>query len=507
MWRGLESLFGRYVISNNVLSSREFIGKQRLFSREKVVPKSIAFEASFGFKGYIDLLFNYDKNTYQALRLSRDPKFPSMVYTSNIEGQFLKAYKVPLNYNDLDDKKKYAIELVASQENELTLKLDGKKILSVPESFNYNFIGLEINIFPRIYSPQITLKDGGVINADFNSPFNFLKFFTRNFFLLSALVLAFALLSYKNLYRAYVRWLVLVIGLGVTWYLFDYLEYSKRNFRWSFPDRAMILPEGSTSIIDYELYRYNFFRQWYEFIGGSTYSSLPETNDLFLDYPPWTSLGFCRNENCEKKMPELEFKTESTIRFMVLGGSLSEGLGVNQRDDNFHALIHKELVRRYEKKLTIESTFSSFDIFVNIGPQIAKSRDRVKMFKPDYIIFNVTTEFLKRPDVQSLLEEFTKQGIHLSILEHINENPNPKELDEFWAMDPRNLGDKGNPNVNVHFHYMNAYLHSEENRLTGNLWWDYSHLSTYGHYLLFEGFFPEFFSIIQNDRAKKKLFY
>jgi hypothetical protein len=148
------------MISNNTLSSRHFIGKQRLFSRKKFDPRSISLDFSVSYNGIADIIFNYDKEKYTAIRISKHPNYPSMVYTSNIDGQFLAAYKIPVDFWSSDEHKKYSLELKQISDRSLILMVDGKEELEIPEKFKEGYIGLEVNEYSRLSPPLVTVMTG-----------------------------------------------------------------------------------------------------------------------------------------------------------------------------------------------------------------------------------------------------------------------------------------------------------------------------------------------------------
>jgi hypothetical protein len=499
-----EALVGRFLIAGNTLSTRSSHGIVRLFSRRIVRARHILFDAVVQEKGYLDILFNSNNLVYKGLRLSRNPSLPSMVYTAHVDGTYLESHKIPVHFWEAQQDKKYQISLRENESGKLVLKVDDKKILEIPEKFKVGFIGLEINEFSTISSPMITFKDGYKILADFKRSFA-LKYYFINFLIISIIVLSLSLLSFKIYLHSLAIWLNIIIGLGIAWYLFDYFDYSKRTFRWSFPDNSMILREDTPSEIDYEKYRFKFFRSWFQFIGGNIHSNFRETTHVFTGKHPHLRAKYsCKDGVCSNGIPKNESKIK-TIRFMILGGSMSEGTGVLNIKDSFHLRIHEDLRKSYGKAMSIESSFLSFIDYKKeiIGEQIDKFKLLISNYNPSYIIVALYTSTLMRSDFSNFINELSQRGIKIIFLEHAPRWLPQDVEDEFKKLDLKNQQEGHIPNI--HFSYMYAYLKNKHYSSKGHIWWDFSHITSYGHSLVHKKFFPDFLGIIKKDRVEKKL--
>ena len=435
-----EALVGRTLISGNTLSTRSSHGIVRLFSRKIARPKHIVLDVFIQRGGYVDILFNSNNFTYKGLRLSKEPNSPPMMYTARLDGKFLDSYRLPIKLWESDDKKKHNISLIENEKAKLVLTIDGEKKLEIAEKFMSGYIGLEINEFSKIYSPWITFKDGYKILADFKRSFDF-KFYFFNFLLISVIVILLSLLTFKLYLQSIKVWLNILIGLGFTWYLFDYFEYSKRNFRWSFYDNAMILREDTESIFDYEKYRFIFFRQWFELIGGEFHNKFRETDHVLSNKHPKLKTRFsCKDGSCSNGILKNDLHDRDTFRFMVIGGSMSEGIGVNYFNASYHLRIHNELRKLHGNKLSVESSFLSFIVYKPdiIEKEIKNALKYISDFKPTHIIFAVYTSALKRSDVWNFLSQLSKKGINIHLLEHAPNYLDQKTLEDFYNLDLKN---------------------------------------------------------------------
>ena len=86
---GNEAYFSRNILYRNSLNLHAWHGFNEILLNRVFSPGLLRFKFFLGDNGYLNIVFNKNKDSFCGVRLSRHPKFPSMFFQARTDGKFL----------------------------------------------------------------------------------------------------------------------------------------------------------------------------------------------------------------------------------------------------------------------------------------------------------------------------------------------------------------------------------------------------------------------------------
>jgi lysophospholipase L1-like esterase len=317
------------------------------------------------------------------------------------------------------------------------------------------------------------------------------SFFFKNLGIIVLLVLVLSLI-FRSFYRpALFLFLFFVIS-----YSFDYFYYSRLLFRFSPIDFTFLQPYQVMKY-DPETIRFNFFKKWYNTLGGKT----PLENEA-LKEKLWT-LGPFRTRHCldnkcttyaGNKYPFIQPRSENSLRFLLWGGSLSAGTTLNNLEQSYPDVIYRRLQAMFpDKKVELMNTSRGEIDFRNFQDIEMDN----KHFYPDYFLIDAFVinnhhefeETIKKLSTYKSQKVLLKPPINPEMydqkdLDHVREkiagglSDNPEYYYQL-RLDP--FIKRWQQQYDLAYIDGNLKLLSPEVLENGQLFWDMVHLTAYGH--------------------------
>jgi hypothetical protein len=484
LWgQGIESLMDRSMIAGEKLRSDH----QRVFSRNILEPSSIKFKMRFSKNSFVDIIFNGNNETFEAIRISSEEWRQPFYFKSKHSGEYLyqKNLQIPV------DTFKVLNVTLSSYDGKLKLNIDGRDI-PVEGTFSQGKVGFDLSEFSEIWEPVITTKDGKKYEAPFSVPENKFPYFLKNFLIFGILIL----IARKRFFRVS-AFLLLFISLA---YIYDYYFYSQKHFVFNARTYSFRRIKEHHAV-DPEDVRYRFFRSWYRLIGGE----FPTAADLKKN-ALWPS-RFFRTRHCDVNLkcvtyfpfdyPKFTEKSKDTVRILIWGGSFSAGSGVTSLTESYPEIIQQNLIHHFKGKRKIELLNSSrgdleFETYFSfIKKDIAE-------FKPDVIYLDTIPPTGNERVLEPMFREIASRVPNVIFqrvpirYEHYSNVPlsrirgmidgglHPEHAQMYFFRNDF-LIQQWVKELGLIFVDPNVKLLSDDILMNAHLFWDPTHLTSYGH--------------------------
>lgn len=452
----------RKLLSGNRLSSDFTSGVQRILSDQEINP--VGWEVIFrvGDDGYFDIITGMTKDSFQGIRLSRNPVFPSMSYVSDHHEKYLSTkplkLELPSGFGRLSAK--YAQEV-------LHLTFNGETI-SLPANAEKGSAGIQIaSQKTEIFHLKFEEKDRE-FQLNFFPPGNRVL----PVFLIGLMVFLLLLPTGDHQRKLALGFL----AAGFIFFLADFFVFSRMRKK---PE--VILKE---------------FALLAKFSSPTLEEKLKVFQKRDSDFLP----VLCQNTDCRPWRGETLPKT-SVKRIVIFGGSQTQLCCVTREADSFTQLFHDALSKKNPGVETINiSRHGSFrDRLKNVLGFLENS-------SPDYLIL----ETMALEDDHKALEEFVKRWSKKTRIIILR---SPQNIEKFGSFQLDNIlmkiheGLKLNTPENLrtslwpvlanvgYFRKLRSeseFIFLDPNQVfldkevihRGMLWWDNSHLTGFGQELL-----------------------
>lgn len=473
----------RFSLAGNVLNLGAFGGYQTLLSRKPYALRKLEIEFSVPEDSYLDLVLSRTAERVEGVRVSRRADLVSAVFRGTPDGGITEARRIELPPDSQSEWRRLSLQWGSSSSGST---LDGVSFdgpLEPPEGV----IGVHSGFRgARVKDIRIETRDRKQIYFTFDNQKARVKLFFVNFFLLILLAWGFSsITTRKNPRMKIAAWLA--FGLLVTvcsgiWYAFDFFYYSRKLYASNKVVRINAVPRLDSAAEDL---RVSFFRSWYRLAGVPPIS--PEEirkigywgREYLWGYTYCHSAAGCRPSEVAfaVKMPE---RPKVPIRrLMFFGTSQTMGIGATDFEDSFFYRVHKGVAAGVEKGTILESLNysrpapSSKRLFDGYEKEIME-------FQPDLVVVNIPESAVKGEFQQKMEYVFKlnrRQGISTIALAE-------GESFEVGRAAPlariRETLETAARRYNVPVLPLNEFLNGSEIINSGNLWWDESHLTSYG---------------------------
>ncbi len=481
----IESFTSRTLLASNRFLTNYNLGSQYIFSQETTNPKEIRYDFRLKKGGYIDLIFNFDESTYEAIRVSRFINYPSSYYKGKISGEFIN--RTELELDKIDGSTHRAT--LKNVQGKVVFYLDDKEIYKTNSSFGKSKIGFFSSLsFLEIFNVALTNEFGKVTNMSFSNEQDHKFFFLKNLTIVTAGVLAVYILVFlfyrKNFFSYFLRASAFVFFTAIFWFCYDFFYYSKIPQRWDFDSASFVSPIGHQ--FDFERYRSYFFNQWYSRLGGIELNNYNiEARGLHYHYTHYRRMCSVKQKCIFVDYEGMSsVKPPNTKRLIYIGGSFSDNSGVTSIDQAFFDKFSLEIIKNYKhKNINLELYNFSFSggYLSQLIPKVVKIVDKLGV---DYVVVGLFANDDEGGLVQ-LLDALNPKGI---ITTYIYPTANPEKSYVFLNPKTQQVMITPMDNFLIRLSTDKALRIYRADLLStypefygkGNLWWDQTHMTAFG---------------------------
>ncbi len=525
-----EAYFSRNILYRNRLNLHAWHGFNEILLNRVFSLGLLRFKFFLGDNGYLNIVFNKNKDSFCGVRLSRNPKFPSMFFQAGTDGKFLLHKPI----QNLVLSQGWHASRMTFEGNSLVVECDGlvRGKFQV-EPLRQQVIGFRSGSNVAIVDDvEVSDSDGKLVQRENfrNHRTGWLFYFSAFASLLSLNALIFHLC--RNRRRALFSLISLELSSFFVLFIYGCFDYYFWSGRYPYKgptwgrlralDSSAPLPSNATlpeklralfftrfPFYDPEYTRWmSHYTQWM--------SSSPVELIRFLQIPSvakYEHIMVIRNDSGALRMDDVmdtgpdiqsylaENRFRDGTRILFLGTSQMWGSGASSPNERIASRVSSLL----------NTGASGRNIYVINGSKrgsnsfelLSNCKDHLYLFRPDLVIVDLSNNDDARSfdkGLRSLLE--WTRSIHsktLFILE-----ANSPEID---GIRDRHVIMR---NISTQYHVplldLNGYLTSDGVYDSGFLWWDVVHLTSYGQELAAEfiakgirDHFPSNFEKILNE--------
>ena len=519
---GIEASFSRNILYRNRLNLHAWHGFNEILLNRVFSLGLLRFKFFLGDNAYLNIVFNKNKDSFCGVRLSGNPKFPSMFFQARTDGKFL--LRKPIQ--NLVVSRGWHDSRMRWEGKSLVLECDGvvREKFSV-EALRQQVIGFRSGSNVAIVDDvEVWDSDGKLVQRENfrNHRTGWLFYFTAFASLLSlnALIFHFCRNRQTALFSLISLEFFLIFVLFI-YGCFDYYFWSA-GYRYKGRTWGTVRVLSSNDTLSHALLperlRVLFFTHFPFYDPEYTHSMSYSPVELirFLQIPSvakYEHITVLRNDSGALRMddvidngPDIQsYLAENPFRhgtrILFLGTSQMWGSGAASPNERIAAKV----------SFLLNSGTSGRNIYVinaskrgsNSFDLSSSCKDHLYLFRPDLVILDLSNNDDARWFDKGLLSllEWTR-SIHSKTLFVLE--PNSPEVDK--------IRDKHAimRNISREYHVplldLNGYLASDTVYDSGFLWWDLVHLSSYGQELAAEfiakgirDHFPSNFEKILNE--------
>ncbi len=471
-------LLSRTTVAGNHLFTNKNLGHHIVFSKENVSYKEIDVVSRMQPEGFLDILFNFDGKKFNGFRIGQSCFF----YEAKISGEYTEkiSTECPFSSNKLykAEFKEFDGYLYFTVNHQLLLK---KKMTFLPERFGFytSLQGLEILNF------SVRKANGKWEEVPFTRDYDRFYFFSENLLIFSSILTILALfvflLTKKDLINVFLKASVFLALAGLLWFGFDFFYYSRIPKIWNF--ETMSFESDGSNGIDFEKFRYRFFKNWFVHLGGTVIDRkvMVEEAHYYNDH----GLRHCFGQKCEfLSVDKIMLPQTERFRVAYMGGSFAAFSGVVRVEDAFFDTFAQGLNREiplsevtnfvYSGILLREKKNDLLDVLHSYKPKIAIIS--FYLAPADFAAFDELASYCRDNQITlfyySALAEWPLAQKKFRV---VNFSPEYREMvakNTFW----------GRMKTRKDLYYIDAEKNFNDSKLIekGLIWWDSNHMSPYG---------------------------
>jgi lysophospholipase L1-like esterase len=191
-------------------------------------------------------------------------------------------------------------------------------------------------------------------------------------------------------------------------------------------------------------------------------------------------------------------KSDRTIRVAFLGTSQTYGAGAERISETFVARCHGLLAQALGD-ISVE-TYNFSISGSNSTELLRKYAESWRFSRPDLLVINLSTNDEKIDTLTANLPTLTQQtraagGRVVFLLE-----PNAAEVDHRYLQRKHSAVQRLGQELGVPVWNLDRYMSSDPVYDSGMMWWDFVHLTSYGHGVVAEWLAPQMLAMIRSGR-------
>jgi lysophospholipase L1-like esterase len=514
----------RNALFRNQLHLGEWHGFNEVSLKERVEPAAIEYRFRLSRGAYIYFIFDRSPSRHSGIRLSRNVKFPSMFYQADRLNKFVSRTALDLTPSGLSDGWHNLVLSFGS--GQVIANLDGAALASMPvKSEGPQIIGLRGGSLPAdVDSVRITGKDGRMLLDD--------SFSNRRHYwtiLAAVAVVSFVVIGLTTVpvlrrhspYEFKLAVFRCLMGLGVAIMVlsllfgFDYFFWSSRYLYKDYlpggahafavnvqiealRQKLFLYPKGVNAFpLDKELSA--AITRWdgdHRLDGGRFHRGKPI---IFREIVRYTREHPMVPEFLDEgQVRGLPPKSDRTIRVAFLGTSQTYGAGAERISETFVARCHGLLAQALGD-ISVE-TYNFSISGSNSTELLRKYAESWRFARPDLLLINLSTNDEKIDTLTANLPTLTQQtratgGRVVFLLE-----PNAAEVDHRYLQRKHSAVQRLGQELGVPVWNLDRYMSSDPVYDSGMMWWDFVHLTSYGHGVVAEWLAPQMLAMIRSGR-------
>jgi lysophospholipase L1-like esterase len=514
----------RNALFRDQLHLGEWHGFNEVSLKERVEPAAIEYRFRLSPGAYLYFIFNRSASGHYGIRLSRNAKFPSMFYQADRVNKFVSRTALDLTPGRLNDG--WHNLVLSFSSCQVIANLDGAALASMPAKIEGpQIIGLRGGFLPAdVDSVRITGKDGRTILDDSFSNRRHYWTTLAAVAVVSLLVIGLTtvpLLRRHSPYEFKLGVFRCLMGLGVAimvlslLFAFDYFFWSSRYLYKDYlpggahafavnvqiealRQKLFLYPKGVNAFpLDKELSA--AITRWdgdHRLDGGRFHRGKPI---IFREIVRYTREHPMVPEFLDEgQVRGLPPKSDRTIRVAFLGTSQTYGAGAERISETFVARCHRLLAQALGD-ISVE-TYNFSISGSNSTELLRKYAESWRFSRPDLLVINLSTNDEKIDTLTANLPTLTQQtraagGRVVFLLE-----PNAAEVDHRYLQRKHSAVQRLGQELGVPVWNLDGYMSSDPVYDSGMMWWDFVHLTSYGHGVVAEWLAPQMLAMIRSGR-------
>jgi len=491
----------------------EWHGFNEVSLKEPVEPAAIEYRFRLSPGAYVYFIFNRSESGHSGIRLSRNAKFPSMFYQADRLNKFVNRTALDLTSGRLNDGWHNLVLSFGS--DKVIANLDGAALASMPAKIEGpQVIGLRGGSLPAdLDSVRITGNDGRTILDDSFSNRRHYRAVLAAVAVISLLLIGLTtipLLRRHSPNEFKLGVFQCLMGLGVAlmvlslFFGFDYFFWSSR---YPYEDYLPGDAHAYAVTVQFEALRKRLFLYPKDV---STFPSDKELREAITRWDGGKPIIFTDIVRYTREHPIVpEFlgdgqlravppKSDRTIRVAFLGTSQTYGSGAERISETFVARCHGLLAQALGD-ISVETY--NFSISGSSSTELlTKYAESWRFSRPDLLVINLSTNDRKIDTLTENLRTLahlarTAGGRVVFILE-----PNAAEVDHRALQKRHSAVQRLGQELGVPVWNLDRYMSSDPVYDSGMIWWDFVHLTSYGHGVVAEWLAPQILAMIRSGR-------
>lgn len=508
-----EYLLTRMPLAQNILNLGRYYGYQGVFLKN--INQIQSFNVSFKIEkeGYLDIIYSSDKGQMRGVRISRRLDTPSLFFESNNDGKFLSQHH--LN-NIILNEDWHQMTFSQNSSGEVVFQLDkNSEAIVLQGHVKLNQIGFRSGLQDvLIRNVQIQTDQAEWQNYSFSHTKKWWSLFARHLLILFVFGLLFSLRSIRSFFTRETRFFYfwITFSLVITccasiWFVFDFSYYSLKIPVKTGITQALFHQETSDSYSVEEV-RYALFSRWFKILGGEGISQQGVVEQGYPNDRIWRGPIYCKgtsdcifgdltNHNIESKKTLKE-----SYRIVFVGSSQTVGAGALSLQDSFFVRQHRRLVELLPKPISLESL--NIAISGAQSPELLQEYKAIySKFRPDLVIINLAHNDGDHELFFKTMSQFLTINQSLQIKTILVAEPYSPELSMAESVQQNYQKLKLlAESYHVPLYKADEYFASSEIRLSGQIWSDEVHLTSYGHAVMADWLVPKIFKVLRSVQSK-----
>jgi lysophospholipase L1-like esterase len=504
----------RNALFRDQLHLGEWHGFNELSVNKRVEPAAIEYRFRLSRGAYLYFIFNRSASGHYGIRLSRNAKFPSMFYRADRLNKFVSRTTLDFRPSHLGDGWHNLVLSFGS--GQVIANLDGTALASMPVKIEgAQIIGLRGGFLPAdLDFVRMTGNDGRSILYDSFSNRRHYWTILAAAAVISLLVIGLTAIpllrrhSPKEFKLGVFRCLMgLAVAIAVLSLLFgfDYFFWSSRYLDVGF------LPGGArpyriaTGIetLRTKLFLYPTHRQ-----GLNSFPLDKQVRESITRWDGGRPIIFSDIVRYTREHPIVpEFlgdgqvralppKSDRTIRVAFLGTSQTYGAGAERISETFVARCHGLLAQALGD-ISVE-TYNFSISGSNSTELLGKYAESWRFAQPDLLVINLSTNDRHADTLTANLRTLVDQtraagGRIVFLLE-----PNAAEVDRPSLHRKHSSIQRLGQELRVPVWNLDGYMSSDPVYDSGMVWWDFVHLTSYGHGVVAEWLAPQMLGMLRS---------